>query len=125
MDEPKFRLICSSTLNISKWCCDYLMNECRKIVENKNKRRKRCWCVKPWSMRCDTLGASVCYKNGLVKMKEMFRNNTRISEEQLLVFLTKVAMNIRKFTFDDTEVRGIQTPCRSECACFNQHHFGT
>jgi hypothetical protein len=26
---------------------DYLVKECRRIIENKNKRRKRRWWVKP------------------------------------------------------------------------------
>jgi hypothetical protein len=30
--------------------CDYLINECRRIIEEKSKRRKRRWRVKPLSV---------------------------------------------------------------------------
>jgi len=38
--------------------CDYLIKECQHILGKRNKRKKRCCCVKPWMVRRNILGAS-------------------------------------------------------------------
>jgi hypothetical protein len=63
--------------------CDYLIKECQHISEKINKRKKRCWWVKPWIMRHNILDAS----NTLLVERtsedpDMYKNHLRMSREQ-------------------------------------------
>ena len=76
--------------------CDYLIKECQHTLEKRNKRKKRWW-VKPWIMRCNTLGASNTW---LVEWtnedRDMYKNHLTMSQEQFFELLSKVKPYIEK-----------------------------
>jgi hypothetical protein len=75
--------------------CDYLIKECKHILEKKNKRKKRR--VRPWIMRRNTLGASntllVEWTN---EDQDMYKNHLRMSRELFFELLSKAKPYIEK-----------------------------
>ena len=62
--------------------CDYLMKECHHILEERNERKQRCWWVKPWIMRRDTLGASnTLLVEWTSEDRHMYKNHLRMSRK--------------------------------------------
>ena len=77
--------------------CDYLIKECQHILEKRNKREKRRWCVKPWIMRPNTLGASnTLLVEWASEDRDMYKNHLRMSREQFFELLSKVIPCIGK-----------------------------
>jgi hypothetical protein len=74
-----------------------LIEECRKILETRKKRRPRWWWVKPWIRRREQLGAST---HLLVELaaedSDSYRNHLRMSEAQLNFLLQKVSPLLQK-----------------------------
>jgi hypothetical protein len=57
----------------------------------KKKLKKRCWCVKPWIMTRNILGASnTLLVEWTSEDRDMYKNHLRMSREQFFELLSKV-----------------------------------
>jgi hypothetical protein len=73
------RVVCAGILIV----CEHLINECRRLISKKKKRKIRSRRARRWLMRRNTLGASECLlREWSLEDEEMLKNHLRMSELQ-------------------------------------------